>query len=200
MLEAGQGERRTTAVVNIDIRGFSKIAADREPSEVMQILSAYQGRIVPLLQANGAIIDKFMGDGIMATFGIDDPDSNHSRSAIEAAEAVLIDSRKWQTEEPVLATSGATNIGIGIATGTVSFGAVGKDDRLEMTVIGAPVNTSAKLEKHNKVLGTDCIVLRETWDDAVAQGYQGTLKPEYLETEIEGITQPKQIAVLAVTE
>ncbi len=199
-LEAGQGERRTTAIVNIDIRGFSKIAADREPSEVMQILSAYQGRVVPILQAHGAIIDKFMGDGIMATFGIDDPDSTHSRPAIEAAEAVLLDCRKWRNEEAVLAASGAIHIGIGIATGTVSFGAVGKDDRLEMTVIGAPVNTSAKLEKHNKVLGTDCIVLRETWDEAVAQGYQGSLKSKFLETEIEGISQPKQIAILKVSD
>ncbi len=197
-LEAGRGERRTMAIVNIDIRGFSKLAANREPSEVMQILSIYQGRVVPILQEKGAIIDKFMGDGIMATFGIEDSDANCSRPAIEAVEELLIDRDQWQSDEPVLAAAGATNIGIGIATGTVAFGAVGEGNRLEMTVIGSPVNTSAKLEKHNKVLGTTCIVLQETWEDAVQNGYKGKLQAELLESNVEGIEAPQQIAILSL--
>lgn len=198
VLQAGRGERRTAAIINIDIRGFSVMAANREPSEVMQILSAYQGRVVPILQENGAIIDKFMGDGIMASIGIDDGISQFSCSAIKAAEAVMLDSRKWEKEEPALSSTGPVRIGIGIAAGIVSFGAVGQGDRLEMTVIGAPVNTSAKLEKHNKVLNSDCIVLRETWEKAVSEGYSGKLKPEFLEAKIEGIENPQEIAILKV--
>ena len=57
------------AIINIDVRGFSKLAAEMEPSHVMQLLSTYQGRVVPILKQNGAIIDKFMGDGIMIFFG-----------------------------------------------------------------------------------------------------------------------------------
>ena len=199
-LEAGKGERREAAIINIDIRGFSKIAADREPSEVMQMLSIYQGRVVPLLQRNGGIIDKFMGDGIMATIGTNEPDSAYSRCAIEAAEAILLDSKSWNETEPLLAAAGQIRIGIGIATGTVSFGAVGQGDRLEMTVIGAPVNTSAKLEKHNKTANSDCIVLRSTWDQAVTDGYDGRLEAEFLEAGIEGISKPQQIAILKLTD
>lgn len=198
VLEAGQGERRSTAVINIDIRGFSVMAANREPSEVMQILSAYQGRVVPILQAHGAIIDKFMGDGIMATIGIDDDSIAFSRKAVEAAEAVLEDCSKWADEEDVLARAGVDNIGIGIACGTVAFGAVGQGDRLEMTVIGSPVNTSAKLEKHNKVLGSNCIISRKTWDNAISEGYVPSLEYEFLETTIEGIEGTKSIVVLRV--
>ena len=197
-LEAGKGDRRHTAIIYIDIRGFSRIAADREPSDVMQILSTYQGRVVPLLQKHGAIIDKFMGDGIMATIGINEPDAKYSRCAIEAADAILTDYRKWNEEEPLLAEAGLTKIGIGIATGTVSFGAVGQGDRLEMTVIGAPVNTSAKLEKHNKTENSECIVLRETWDQAVRDGYSGALVADFQEACIEGIAIPQQIAILTL--
>ncbi len=196
LLKAGEGNRRSTAVINIDIRGFSVIAADLEPSEAMQILSAYQGRVVPILQQKGAIIDKFMGDGIMATVGIDDPHMPFSRLAVEAAEAILEDANKWEEQEPLLAKAGPIRIGIGIACGMVSFGAVGQGDRLEMTVIGSPVNTSAKLEKHNKILKSSCIISEKTWKNALKEGYTGNLAPEFIETEIEGIEGQKKIAVL----
>lgn len=196
VLEAGQGERRNTAVINIDIRGFSVMAANREPSEVMKILSTYQGRVVPILQAHGAIIDKFMGDGIMATIGIDDDKIQFSRKSIEAAEAVLMDRQKWQKEEPILAEAGIKKIGIGIACGTVAFGAVGQGDRLEMTVIGSPVNTSAKLEKHNKVLHSDCIISRKTWDNAIKDGYVPKLESEFMDTIVDGMEGTKSIVVL----
>ena len=197
-LEAGNGERRMMAIINIDIRAFSVLAAEREPSQVMQMLSAYQGRIVPILQENGAIIDKFMGDGIMATFGMDQENPDLCRKSVEAAEAILKDNRKWADEEPLIAEAGPLKIGIGIAHGPVSFGAVGKGDRLEMTVIGAPVNTAAKLEKHNKVLGTECIVLKEVWDRALSEGYAGNLTPEFLSTTIDGIEDPQEIAILKI--
>ncbi len=196
MPEAGHGERRNMAILNIDIRGFSTLAAHREASEVMQMLSVYQGRVVPILQNNGAIIDKFMGDGIMATIGMDGENTNICKAAIEAAEAVLLDSRKWQAEEPLIAASGDIRIGIGIAGGPVSFGAVGQGDRLEMTVIGAPVNTSAKLEKHNKVLKTECLVVRDIWERAIKEGYAGSFIPEFADAEIEGIDELQSIVIL----
>ncbi len=197
-LEAGIGERRVMAIVNIDIRGFSVLAAGREASDVMKMLSVYQGRVVPILQENGAIIDKFMGDGIMATIGMDPKNSSLCRAALEAAEAILLDCRKWQAEEPLIAEAGPLKIGIGIAHGPVSFGAVGRNERLEMTVIGAPVNTSAKLEKHNKVLKSECIVLKEVWDKAQTEGYGGNFSAEFMETQIEGIKDPQHIAILTI--
>ena len=196
VFEAGQCVRRNTAIMNIDIRGFSMVAANREPSQVMQLLSAYQRRVVPILQDHGAIIDKFMGDGIMATIGTDDDDMPFSRKSIEAAEAVLLDSQRWQDEEPLLAAAGITRIGIGIACGQVVFGAVGQGDRLEMTVIGSPVNTSAKLEKHNKVLNSNCIVSRNTWDSAIKEGFVARLKHEFMKTTIDGIEGEKKIVIL----
>lgn len=197
-LEAGIGEKRVLTIMNIDIRGFSELSANREASDVMRMLSAYQGRVVPILQSNGAVIDKFMGDGIMATVGMDPENDAICRSAVEAAEAILIDSRKWQAEEPLIAEAGPLKIGIGIAHGSVSFGTVGRNERLEMTVIGTPVNTAAKLEKHNKVLMTECIVLQCVWDQAIAEGYAGKFNSRFEEAQIEGIEEPQQIAILTL--
>ena len=73
-----------------------------------------------------------------------------------------------------------------------------RGDRLEMTVIGAPVNTAAKLEKHNKVLGTECIVLKGVWERALSEGYVGNLTPEFLSATIDGIENPQEIAVLKI--
>ena len=198
LLVAGQGVRRELAVINIDIRGFSKMAAKRDASDVMRLLSAYQGRVVPLLQENNAVIDKFMGDGIMATIGINGSVEDISRTALEAAEAIMADSRNWREAAPEISVEGDVKIGIGIAQGPVSFGAVGQGDRLEMTVIGAAVNTSAKLEKANKMLGSQCIVSRDVWEDAITQGYQGKLEAQFHETEIEGIEELQCVAVLSL--
>lgn len=196
--EAGIGQRRMMTIINIDIRGFSIIAERHEASKVMEMLSAYQGRVVPILQKNGAVIDKFMGDGIMATWGIEDAQTNICRAAIEAAEAILKDKQKWQDEVPLITEAGKFDIGIGIAHGPVSYGAVGPDNRLEMTVIGTAVNTSAKLEKHNKTLASECIVMREVWENACKEGYSGNFKAEFHEALIEGIVEPQDIAVLKV--
>lgn len=160
------------------------------------MLSEYQGRIVPILQQNGAIIDKFMGDGIMATLVKDDDAHAINRIAVEAAEAILSESETW-SDVPLLRTSsGPVQIGIGIASGDVSFGAVGQGDRLEMTVIGAPVNLAAKLEKHNKELNSRCIVQASVWEFAQAEGYSGNLSANNKAAHIEGIAEAQKISVL----
>ena len=68
-ISAGTGEVREAAIVNFDMRGFTRFAATHPPDQVMTLLSAYQHLIVPVIQAHGGSIDKFLGDGIMATFG-----------------------------------------------------------------------------------------------------------------------------------
>ncbi|WP_419908122.1 adenylate/guanylate cyclase domain-containing protein [Hoeflea sp.] len=157
-LEAGKGENREAAILFVDIRGFTRMAANMNASDVMLTLSRYHSRVVPIVQQCGGVIDKFMGDGIMATFSFDGDRAAASRRAIEAAEMILRDAERWPAEEPALKSISDNGIGIGVASGPVAFGAVGQENRLEITVIGSAVNNSAKLEKHNKVLGSRMIV------------------------------------------
>ncbi|MEM9106264.1 MAG: adenylate/guanylate cyclase domain-containing protein, partial [Pseudomonadota bacterium] len=139
-LEAGKGDKREAAILFIDIRSFTRKAATMEASDVMLTLSRYQGRVVPIVQACGGVIDKFMGDGIMATFSFDNDRAAASLRAIQAAERILRDSELWPNEEPALHMISSMGIGLGVASGPVSFGAVGQENRLEITVIGSAVN------------------------------------------------------------
>jgi adenylate cyclase len=195
-IRAGQGEKRDAAILNVDIRGFTRMAAKTDASEVMAILSAYQDRVVSIVQASGGTIDKFMGDGIMASFGAARPSRTYAADALRAVDAILADVARWQREEPRLAWLGSDRIGISVASGPIIFGAVGREDRLEFTVIGDAVNRSAKLEKHNKVLGTSAITDRQTLETALAQGYRPLSEPRLLSGTIEGVVGEVQLVVL----
>ncbi|MEC9342728.1 MAG: adenylate/guanylate cyclase domain-containing protein, partial [Pseudomonadota bacterium] len=116
--------------------------------------------------------------------------------AVRAAEAILLDAECWTDEVPEIAAAGGIEVGIGIASGTVSWGAVGRDDRLEMTVIGPAVNLSAKLEKHNKKRASRCICDAATWQAACEQGYDGVLEGDIVRVTVEGTGRQMKIAVL----
>lgn len=194
---AGTGTNVNAAILNVDIRGFTKMAAKMDASRVMEALSEYQSRIVPLIQDNDGIIDKFMGDGIMATFGTSGGgETTCALTAFNAAEAILADFQSWANESEHLKNISDIGIGLGIAGGNVAQGAVGQTNRLEMTVIGTAVNLSAKLEKHNKVMGTLCLAGRNVYEMALEQGYNGSFKTRFETQNIEGVEEPQEIVVL----
>lgn len=163
VLQAGEAASRDVAVLMIDIRGFSRFAAQTSPEDVVRMLTDYHARIVPLIQANGGTIDKFLGDGIMATFGATEPSETAAADGMRTLEAVLAETQRWRAAQegsglPQLDANAA------LAAGRVVFATVGVGDRLEYTVIGGAVNLAAKLEKHNKEVGSDALVA----DDALA--------------------------------
>lgn len=195
-IRAGQGEKRDASILNVDIRGFTTLAARTDASEVMAILSAYQDRVVAIIQASGGTIDKFMGDGIMATFGAAQPSITYAADALRAVDAIMADIARWREGDTALARIGPDAIGISVASGPIIFGAVGREDRLEFTVIGDAVNRSAKLEKHNKVLGTAAIADFHTLETALAQGYRPAGEPHRMTGEIDGMSEMSEIVVL----
>jgi adenylate cyclase len=170
-IAAGQGELRDAAILMLDIRGFTRYAATIPPAEVIAMLAEYQSRMVPLIRAHGGTVDKFLGDGIMATFGAAQPSPRYAADALSALLACLAAAKDWAAERkqagfPPLVVNGA------VATGRVVFGAVGDSARLEYTVIGDAVNLSAKLEKHNKRAGSDGLATAEAVALAEAQGWR----------------------------
>jgi len=193
---AGQGQVRNAAILNTDIRGFTKVAAEVQPDALMQILAEYQSRLVPIIQRHGGAIDKFMGDGIMATFGAAVTTDRFAADALRAVDDILLAVESWKTDcarqgRPVL------EIGAAVATGSVIFGAVGDATRLEYTVIGDAVNISAKLEKQTKKEGVRALCTVETYRMAGAQGYQPTSIGPLLENRIvEGLAEPVDIIVV----
>jgi adenylate cyclase len=195
-VKAGEGITREAAVLNIDIRGFSKLAATIDGDHVMMILSDYQTRMVPIIQAHGGTIDKFMGDGIMATFGASAPSDTYAADAMRATDALEAEITRWAMANTKAGSFDPMRINLAVATGPVVFGAVGTGDRLELTVIGAAVNLSAKLEKYNKEAGSRALATEEAVKLARRQGYTTELPHTPKKGRIEGIRKAIEYRIL----
>ncbi|MCB9946482.1 MAG: adenylate/guanylate cyclase domain-containing protein [Rhodospirillaceae bacterium] len=172
---AGQGEVRDAAILMIDIRGFSRHAAAGDPSEVIRLLAQYQSFMVPAVHRNGGTIDKFLGDGIMATFGAAQPSDSCAADALRAVEDVLEQAARWNAFRAQQGRTVALAVNAAVATGSVIFGTVGDASRLEYTVIGDAVNRATKLEDHNKAVGSRAVVPVASLQRAEAQGYRPTV-------------------------
>ncbi|MFN0263388.1 adenylate/guanylate cyclase domain-containing protein [Tepidamorphus sp. 3E244] len=191
----GQGVERNAAILNVDIRGFTRLAERMSPDAVICALAAYQERLVPVIQRNGGTIDKFLGDGIMATFGAAGPTGHECADAMRAVDEIVaaLDDRSKEIGGGSLDPA---SINLAVASGPVIFGAVGSDERLEFTVIGAPVNLSAKLEKHNKALGSRAIATAGCYESAIRQGYVAAREVERISEQVPGVAEPVELVRL----
>lgn len=196
-IKAGEGELREVAILSVDLRGFTRLSVELAPDDVMKVLQDYQGRVCPLIAGNGGSIDKFLGDGILASFGAVEPSTTAAADALRAADAVIAAADRW-TDDRRAAGLSPLSIGLAVGSGRVVFGAVGDGERLEFTVIGDAVNFTAKLEKHNKDEKTRGLVDARTYDQAERQGYVAPRPRERrIGRTVGGVTQPVDIIVLA---
>lgn len=195
-IAAGEGKACDGAVLFVDIRGFSRLAETCDPSALMRMLADYQARVVPTIQAHGGMIDKFLGDGVMATFGVVSDRDGYAADAVRAAEAILAALDSWNEErcrqgQPTLTVNAA------VAAGRVVFGAVGDASRLEYTVIGSVVNLAAKLEKHAKQEQARALVTADAFALAEHQGYVPASTVEMRRARrVEGLAEPVDLVVL----
>jgi adenylate cyclase len=163
----------------------------------MQTLAEFQSRVVPLVLRNGGSIDKFMGDGILCHFGAAVRLESACANGLRCAEQIRRSMIEWSGERDRQEGVTSFEFGIGIASGRLVFGAVGDPDRLEFTVIGRPVNTSAKLEKHTKSIPAHILVPYRELQAAVRTGYVPTV--EFKRTRnrvVPGISEPMDLAAV----
>jgi adenylate cyclase len=196
-LEPGQAELREAAILMVDLRGFTPLTRALAPAEVMALLSEYQSRVVAAVTGHGGSIDKFMGDGILASFGATRPSARAAADALHALEDLLAATARW-AEERQAAGLAAPRVGAAIATGPVMFGTIGDHSRLEYTVIGDPVNLAAKLEKHTKAERVPALCTDAAYRQALAQGYRPTAPAEERpQRRVAGVDVPLDLVVLA---
>lgn len=195
LIAAGEGELRHAAILTTDLRGFTRLSASLSPGATMKLLQEYQSRIVPIIQAHGGAIDKFLGDGILASFGAASPSRTYAADALRAGTAILAAADAWAAEREAAGLAPA-RIGLAIAHGQVLFGAVGDADRLEYTVIGDAVNLAAKLEKHTKEERVAGLTTAETVSLARDQGYAGGAPRLLMARHVGGVAEPVDLAVL----
>jgi adenylate cyclase len=151
------GERRTVTILFADLRDSTALAEKLTPPEVMAVLNAYVGAMAQCVFDQGGILDKFLGDGLMAIFGVL-PDPTHGADAavrtIGAIRRSLagVNERRRANGESVIA------FGVGIHTGEVVLGAVGLPRRSDYTAIGDTVNTASRIESLCKEYHVDSAI------------------------------------------
>lgn len=130
------GELCEAAVMFVDLRGSTRLAATRPPGEVVALLNKYFGVVVEVVEARGGLINKFQGDAALAVFGVPEPLDDAAGQALATARTVA---SRLRAELPQL------HAGVGVSCGQVVAGNIGAEQRLEYTVIGDPVNEAARL-------------------------------------------------------
>lgn len=192
----GDAELREAAIIMTDLRGFTPLTEDLSPKAVMALLSDYQSRVVAAISAEGGSIDKFMGDGILASFGAASPSARPAAQALRAADAILEVTRAWQRGREIAGLP-APAVGLAVTTGKVMFGAIGDASRLEYTVIGDPVNLVAKLEKHTKEERVRALCPVLAYEQAEQQGYRPSSERERRSARrVEGVQADLDLMVL----
>ncbi|MEI8093631.1 MAG: adenylate/guanylate cyclase domain-containing protein [Spirochaetales bacterium] len=151
------GQLQNVTVLFSDLRGFTALSEGLEPARVVELLSLYQEQMVAAIFEHGGTLDKFIGDGIMATFGTPHPAPDDASRALQAALAMQTRLRGLNN---TLSGRGFPPLrqGIGIHSGPVIAGNVGTASRLEYTVIGDTVNTASRLEALCKQTGDEVLV------------------------------------------
>ncbi len=196
-ITAGTGEMRQAAILNLDMRGFTGLAGHEPPEVVLNLLAEYQRRMVPIIRKHGGGVDKFLGDGVMATFGAAAPSETHAADALRALDEALEAAAQWRAETAAAGRASPAVNGA-VATGAILFGAVGDAERLEYTVIGDAVNLSAKLEKENKQLATRGLCTKAAYDLALQQGYHPPHRQRSLTgIQVGGVGDPVDVVVTA---
>jgi adenylate cyclase len=153
--------------------------------------------MVPVIRRHGGGVDKFLGDGIMASFGAAKISETYAADALRAVDELLAAAEAWRAERAAEGR-GTPSLGIGVAVGPVLFGAVGTEVRLEYTVIGDAVNLAAKLEKQCKVERVRALTTADAYAVAVAQGYAAPVPHEGRAARaVGGVDQPLDLVVLA---
>ncbi len=182
------GERKDVAIFFSDIRNFTAMSENLAPEEVVEFLNDYMTRMVRCVNDTRGVVDKFMGDAIMAVWGAPVSTGNDTENAIESAlamrrELLLFNKNRGSDTKPII------QIGCGINTGPVLAGQIGSEERMEYTVIGDPVNLASRIESLNKPFGTDILISDDSYR-LVREIYR--LEPMQKIT-VKGKSEPQQI-------
>jgi adenylate cyclase len=177
--------QREVTVVFTDIRDFTSYAEALQPREVLEFLDEYFGHMAQVVKGHDGIVNKFLGDGMLAFWGVPDKNAEHAACALRCALdmrtvlAELNQVRAGRGDRPL-------RIGVGVHSGPVAAGMLGGAEQHEYTVIGDAVNVASRIEGLTKTLDVDILVSERTW--RLAEGrFRGERLPEQ---KIKGRSEP----------
>ncbi len=156
------GEERLLTILFSDIAGFTSISEDMQPNELVSLLNEYLTEMTNIVISQGGIIDKYIGDAILAEYGAPIPMDNHAEAAVTSA---LFMHKKLDELNNTWGNKNYPKIKcrIGINTGNVILGNMGSNQVFDYTVIGDPVNLASRLEGANKRYNTKLMISENTF-------------------------------------
>ena len=163
------GEEREVTILFSDIRGFTAISERQSPQQLVGLLNAYLTRMSAAIEGESGVVDKYIGDAVMALFGAPLAHGDDPARAVRAALAMgraLVEVNRDFAERGLP----AVGMGVGINTATVVAGNMGSESRLNYTVIGDGVNLASRIEGLTRVYGVPVIVCEAT--RAAAAGFE----------------------------
>jgi len=185
-----QGREKDIAILFADLRAFTKFSEDKLPYDVVFVINQYFRHMGEAIESTGGHLDKFIGDGVMALFGLEDDPAVAAQKALQGAKAmadaleVMNTNLKSDLGEPL-------RIGIGIHMGHVIIGEMGYGKATSVTAIGDAVNTASRLEAMNKDYKSQLIFSDRI---AVEAGFTGPTQKE--EVLVRGRKSPLNIHVV----
>jgi len=174
LLAAGEselgGKDQHVSILFSDVRSFTTISEALGARETVAMLNEYFEEMVDVVLAHGGILDKYIGDAIMALFGAPFAGENDADNAFTVANGMLVALRRLNKSRTA-AGKAAIDIGVGISTGDVIVGNIGSTKRMEYTVIGDSVNLASRLEGANKFYGTKVLASETTVHEIKRDGH-----------------------------
>lgn len=141
------GRTETVTILMSDLRGFTRLSETRDPEELVKLLNRYLERMSKVILAYDGIIDEFIGDAILAVFGVPEQRKDDAERAV-ACGLAMQNALMELNEEIVSKGSPPLEMGIGINTGTVIVGNIGSELRTKYGIVGSPVNEVARIESN----------------------------------------------------
>ncbi len=157
------GERKEVTIFFSDIRGFTGMSESLEPEQVVEMLNEYMTRMVSIIRSYGGVVDKYVGDAIMALWGVP---IGHADDAFNAVRACLAMREELAKLNKLRLSRGQNpiKIGMGLNTGPVIAGNIGSDEKMEYTVIGDSTNLASRVESVTKEYGTDLLISQNVYE------------------------------------
>ena len=177
----------TASIMFTDLRGFTRLTERfaQDPAGLLEVLNAHLKKVIRSITICGGVIEKFVGDGVMATFGASGFQPDHVDRAMAAAIG-LVGANEALNRRCAGAWGFRLEVGVGVASGPVVIGAVGSADRSELGVLGDAVNVAARLVMHagpGEVLMTGTVyhavadmLKSELTNQSAVRGRAGTLE------------------------
>ncbi len=185
-----QGQEREVVVLFADLRGFTTISEDKLPYDVVFILNRYFAAMGEAIEGSGGYVDKFIGDGVMALFGLEEGRDEACRSALAATRA-MARALEGLNEHLQLELSAPLRIGIGLHFGPAIVGEMGHGMTRHLTAVGDTVNTASRLEGMTKEFGVQLIMSHDVGEIA---GLAGDF--ELREITLRGRSEPLRVRLI----